>query len=435
MVSGDGARLRPGHQRVRLDRADLRQPAVPDPGRLGATSSTRSRATTRPARPRSRPSLLVVAFVVLVGARPGPAMGGPPWLGTSLRADRRWLYLLLPAGAAGRPDRLAHVRERPRPGGRRADRRRPRCTRSQVTARRRVLGRAGQHRSSASATALLLVRHDFPGKRILNALIDLPLAVSPVVVGLALILVYGAYAPLGGWLERHGIQVIFSLPGHGAGHHLRLAAAGGAGGRAGARGDRGTTRSRPRTPSAPTRWQTFRRITLPAIRGALAYGVVLCLARALGEYGAVAVVSGRLVGQTQTATLFVEERYQNFDQTAAFAAATVLALIAVAASSLLDHDSCARRSSLMAIEVRDVNKSFGVHRRCSGRLRRHRVRVADRAARPERRRQVDPAAGHRRARAARLRHGRDQRRGRDPARRRSGATSASCSSTTPRSST
>jgi sulfate transport system permease protein len=78
-----------------------------------------------------------------------------------------------------------------------------------------------------------------------------------------------------------------------------------------------------------SRWQTFRRITVPGIRGALGYGVVLCLARALGEYGAVAVVSGRLVGQTQTATLFVEERYQNYDQPAAFATATVLALIAI----------------------------------------------------------------------------------------------------------
>ena len=77
------------------------------------------------------------------------------------------------------------------------------------------------------------------------------------------------------------------------------------------------------------RWQTFRRITIPSIRWALGYGIVLCLARALGEYGAVAVVSGRLVGQTQTLTLFVEERFDNFDQWAAFAAATALALIAI----------------------------------------------------------------------------------------------------------
>jgi ABC-type sulfate transport system permease subunit len=78
-----------------------------------------------------------------------------------------------------------------------------------------------------------------------------------------------------------------------------------------------------------SRWQSFRRITVPGIRAALGYGVVLCLARALGEYGAVAVVSGRLVGQTQTATLYVEERYQNYDQTAAFTTATALALIAI----------------------------------------------------------------------------------------------------------
>jgi sulfate transport system permease protein len=77
------------------------------------------------------------------------------------------------------------------------------------------------------------------------------------------------------------------------------------------------------------RWQTFRRITLPGIRWALAYGVVLCLARALGEFGAVAVVSGGLVGQTQTLTLFVKERFDNFDSTAAFTAATALALMAV----------------------------------------------------------------------------------------------------------
>src|SRR6187401_3458751 len=75
--------------------------------------------------------------------------------------------------------------------------------------------------------------------------------------------------------------------------------------------------------------QTFRRITLPSIRGALAYGVVLALARSLGEYGAVAVVSGKLVGQTQTVTLLVEERYRNFDQTAAYSAATALVIVAI----------------------------------------------------------------------------------------------------------
>jgi sulfate/thiosulfate transport system permease protein len=175
---------------------------------------------------------------------------------------------------------------------------------------------------------LLLVRRDFPGRRLLDAAIDLPLAVSPVVVGLALILVYGRFAPLGGWLDRHGVQIIFATPGmvlatvfvclplvvravvpvlEELGEEQEQAA---------------------RTLGAGS-WQTFRRITLPGIASALAYGVVLCLARALGEYGAVAVVSGRLVDQTQTLTLFVEERFTNFDQPAAYAAATALALVAV----------------------------------------------------------------------------------------------------------
>jgi sulfate transport system permease protein len=177
-------------------------------------------------------------------------------------------------------------------------------------------------------TAILLARHRFPGKRILNALIDLPLAVSPVVVGLALILVYGRFAPVGGWLERHGIQVIFSLPGMVLATvfvSLPLVV------RAivPVLEEMGQEQEEAAHILGASGWQAFRRITVPGIRGALGYGVVLCLARALGEYGAVAVVSGRLVGQTQTATLFVEERYQNYDQAAAFATATVLALVAI----------------------------------------------------------------------------------------------------------
>jgi sulfate/thiosulfate transport system permease protein len=177
-------------------------------------------------------------------------------------------------------------------------------------------------------TAVLLVRHRFPGKRILNALIDLPLAVSPVVVGLALILVYGTFAPAGGWLERHGLQIIFSLPGMVLATifvslPLVVRAI------APVLEEMGEDQEQAAHTLGASRRQAFLRITLPGIRGALGYGVVLCLARALGEYGAVAVVSGRQVGQTQTATLFVEERYQNFDITAAFAVATVLALVAI----------------------------------------------------------------------------------------------------------
>lgn len=176
--------------------------------------------------------------------------------------------------------------------------------------------------------AILLVRHRFPGKRVLNSVIDLPLAVSPVVVGLALILVYGRFAPVGGWFFDHGVQIIFSTPGMVMAtvfvslplvvRSVEPVLA-----------EMGDEQEQAAHTLGASGWQAFRRITIPGIRAALAYGVVLCLARALGEYGAIAVVSGRLVGQTQTLTLFVEERFQNFREADAFAAATALALIAV----------------------------------------------------------------------------------------------------------
>lgn len=169
--------------------------------------------------------------------------------------------------------------------------------------------------------ALLLVRGRVPFKRALNALIDLPLAVSPVVVGLALILVYGG--------SVLGIQVIFAVPGMVLATVfvslplvVREVAP--------VLEEIGTDQEQAAWTLGASALQTFRRVTLPAIRWALAYGVVLTLARSLGEFGAVAVVSGRLVGKTQTATLFVEERYQNFDQPAAYATSFVLAAVAVA---------------------------------------------------------------------------------------------------------
>jgi sulfate transport system permease protein len=177
--------------------------------------------------------------------------------------------------------------------------------------------------------ALLLTRHDFPGRRVLDAVIDLPVAVSPVVVGLALILVYGRFAPVGGWLDEHGVQVIFSLPGMVLATAfislplvIRAVAP--------VLEEAGDEQEQAARTLGAGPLQTFRRITIPVISGALAYGTVLCFARAIGEYGAVAVVSGRLVGQTQTLPLYVEERFQNFDQPAAFAVATLLAVIAAA---------------------------------------------------------------------------------------------------------
>ena len=178
--------------------------------------------------------------------------------------------------------------------------------------------------------SLLLVRYEFPGKRVLSALVDLPLSVSPVVVGLALVLVYnGRTGWFGPSLEDGGLRVIFATPGlimatcfvalplvirevvpvlHEIGDDQEQAA-------------------RSLGASGP---QTFWRITLPSIKWAVVYGVVLSLARSVGEFGAVKVVSSNISGKTQTATLMVEEKYQNFAQDSAYAIAFLLVLVSIA---------------------------------------------------------------------------------------------------------
>jgi sulfate transport system permease protein len=177
--------------------------------------------------------------------------------------------------------------------------------------------------------SLLLVRYRFPGKRVLSALVDLPMAVSPVVVGLSLLLVYNSRD---GWfgptLSEWGIKIIFSGTGmimatcfvalplvirevvpvlQEIGDEQEQAA---------------------RSLGANSR-QTFWRITLPSIKWAVVYGVVLSLARSLGEFGAVKIVSGNVVNQTQTATLIVEEKYQSFEQSSAYSISFVLAFVSV----------------------------------------------------------------------------------------------------------
>jgi sulfate/thiosulfate transport system permease protein len=177
--------------------------------------------------------------------------------------------------------------------------------------------------------SLLLVRTEFPGKRLLSAMIDLPLSVSPIVVGLALVLVYGGRD---GWfgptLESAGIQIIFSTPGiimATAFVSLPLVI----------REvipvleEIGTEQEQAAASLGASSWQTFWRITLPGIKWAVIYGVVLTLARSLGEFGAVKVVSGNVLGQTRTATLAVEEKYLNFDQQGAYAVAFLLASVSV----------------------------------------------------------------------------------------------------------
>jgi sulfate transport system permease protein len=176
--------------------------------------------------------------------------------------------------------------------------------------------------------ALLLVRRRFPGRRLLDVLVDLPQAVSPIVVGLALILVYGKFAFFGSWLERNGLKVIFSLPGMvlaTAFVSLPLVVRS----VAPVLAELGDEQEQAARTLGASSWQTFRRITLPSIRDALAYGVVLSLARSLGEYGAVTVVSGHVVGKTLTMTLFIDDRLQNFDQPAAYSAAVLLAILAM----------------------------------------------------------------------------------------------------------
>jgi sulfate/thiosulfate transport system permease protein len=182
--------------------------------------------------------------------------------------------------------------------------------------------------------SLLLVRYTFPGRRALNAMVDLPLSVSPVVVGLALVLVYsGRTGWLGEGLEQAGLQVIYAPPGiimATAFVSLPLVI----------REvvpvltEIGTEQEQAARSLGASGLQTFARITLPAIRWGLLYGVVLSLARSLGEFGAVKIVSGGVAMRTQTATLLVEERYQQFglaNSITAYAAAFILALIAVLA--------------------------------------------------------------------------------------------------------
>jgi sulfate/thiosulfate transport system permease protein len=183
--------------------------------------------------------------------------------------------------------------------------------------------------------ALVIVRRDFPGKALLNALIDLPFAVSPVVIGFTLILVYGQNGWFGSWLIGQGFQVIFAVPGmvlatifaslpFVAREVMPVLR------------EIGTEQEQAASTLGATPLQTFLRVTLPAIRWGIVYGVVLTTARAIGEYGAVAVVSGHVIGQTQTLTLRVQQSYENFDHTAAYAAALELAAIALATLFLMN---------------------------------------------------------------------------------------------------
>ena len=177
--------------------------------------------------------------------------------------------------------------------------------------------------------ALAIVRQRFPGAGIVNALVDLPLALSPVVVGLMLFLLYGRTGWFGSWLTDQNVQVLFATPSlviatifvslpfvaREVVPTLR---------------ELGDDQEQAAHTLGASNWQTFWRVTLPSIRWAVIYGVVLTTARCLGEYGAVAVVSGNIEGKTQTATLRVQDAYENFNQAGAYGISLVLAAMSVA---------------------------------------------------------------------------------------------------------
>lgn len=177
--------------------------------------------------------------------------------------------------------------------------------------------------------SLLLVRYDFPGKRVLSALIDLPLSVSPVVVGLALVLVYNPrYGWLGEGLNDRGVDIVFATPGIimatcfvSLPLIIREVVP--------VLEEQGDDQEQAARSLGASGAQTFWRVTLPGIRWAIVYGVVLSLARSLGEFGAVKIVAGRSIGDMETATLLVQREYQNFHEDVAYSVSLLLVVASV----------------------------------------------------------------------------------------------------------
>ncbi len=173
-----------------------------------------------------------------------------------------------------------------------------------------------------------IAKFEFPGKRILTTLIDLPFTVSPVISGFIFILLFGAHGALGPWLSAHDIKIIFAMPGvvlatlfitfpFVARELIPLMES------------QGNMDEEAALALGASGWQTFLRITLPNIRWGLLYGVILCTARAVGEFGAVSVVSGHIRGQTITMPLQIEILYNEYKSEAAFAVASLLALLSL----------------------------------------------------------------------------------------------------------
>lgn len=178
------------------------------------------------------------------------------------------------------------------------------------------------------AAAWAIAKFDFWGKSLLITLIDLPFAVSPVIAGLVFVLMFGAQGWLGPWLAEHDLKVVFAVPGivlatvfvtapFVARELIPLMQ------------EQGSEEEQAAISLGAGGWQTFTRVTLPSIKWALLYGIILCNARAMGEYGAVSVVSGHIRGKTNTLPLHVEILYNEYNVVAAFAMASLLALLGV----------------------------------------------------------------------------------------------------------
>lgn len=178
------------------------------------------------------------------------------------------------------------------------------------------------------AAAWAIARFDFRGKGLILTLIDLPFSVSPVIAGLIFVLIFGLQGWFGGWLREHDVKIIFALPGivlatlfvtfpFVARELIPLMQV------------EGQEQEEAAMVLGASGWQMFRRVTLPNIRWALLYGVILCNARAMGEFGAVSVVSGHIRGQTNTMPLHIEIQYNEYQFAAAFAVASLLAGLAL----------------------------------------------------------------------------------------------------------
>ena len=189
------------------------------------------------------------------------------------------------------------------------------------------------------AASWAIAKHDFKGKNLLLTMIDLPFSISPVISGLVYVLLFGAQGWLGSWLEAGGIQIIFAVPGivlatilvtfpFVARELIPLMQS------------QGTSEEEAALSLGASGWQTFLKVTLPNIKWALLYGVLLCNARAMGEFGAVSVVSGHIRGLTNTMPLHIEILYNEYNFVAAFAVATLLAslaLVTLLAKSFLER--------------------------------------------------------------------------------------------------